>query len=126
MGNIVGKERIMAAMDIAKEFTPAEWREFFMTSRKYQRMDLPEYQNPISTYNDACDLHKRMVQLCIDFINERNLTDIDEVNFGADGLQSSAKCGEWSPSTDSSLSLVGIQEEEGIRFPVRKIITESL
>ena len=119
------KERVLAAIDIAKDFNPAEWSEFFLLSRKYQRLDLREYQNPISTHDDACELQKRMVQLCIDFINERNLTDIDEVNFGADGLQSSAKFGEWSPSTDSSLSLVGIQEEEGIRFPVRKLITES-
>ena len=119
------KERVLAAIDIAKDFTPTEWGEFFMMSRKYQRLDLREYQNPISTHNDAYELQKRMVQLCIDFINERNLTDINEVNFGADGLQSSAKCGEWSPSTDSSLSLIGIQEEEGIRFPVRKLITES-
>ena len=53
-----------------------------------------------------------LVQTTIDFINERGLTDIYSVGFGADDLQGSAKFGEWEPCTDASIHVTGIGKEK--------------
>jgi hypothetical protein len=67
-----------------------------------------------------------LVQTCINFIKERNLTEIYEVSFGVDGLENDAiEFGEWTPGIDSSLSVIGLQKEDDDDFRVRKIIGES-
>ena len=38
--------------------------------------------------------------------------DIDEINFSADGLKSSYEYGEWTPGTDSSIEVIGLQMKE--------------
>lgn len=89
-------------------------------------LDLDEYKDPKTTKSDIKDLHELLVQTCINFIKERNLTDIYEVNFGVDGLENDAiEFGEWTPGIDSSLSVVGLQKENDDDFRVRKIIGES-
>lgn len=66
----------------------------------------------VSTKQDIDDLHRILVQTVIDFINEHKLTDIEEVSFGADSLQTSAHWGYWTPSTDSSITVYGYLEDE--------------
>lgn len=89
--------------------------------------ELTEYENPVTTHKDIRDLQDILVQDVIDFINEKGLTDIEAVGFGADGLQASAKEGEWSPSTDSSITVEGLQpmKDDKYNWPVRKIIGKS-
>lgn len=95
-------------------------------------MSLREYKNPITQIEDIAELQRRLVKVCIDFINERNLTDISEVQFNADGLDWSAKYGDWTPATDSHISVIGLQEEmctrkstgEQIPITVRALIGE--
>jgi hypothetical protein len=96
---------------------------------------LQKYESPVTTQQDIIDLHKLLVQTCIDFIKERNLIDIDEVNFNVDGLEGDAiEYGEWTPCMDSCCSVVGLQEDEKtrifkskeIKIRVRKLIGESL
>ena len=58
------------------------------------------------------ELLEILVQATIDFINERGLTDIYSVGFGADDLQGSAKFGEWEPCTDASIYVTGIGKEK--------------
>ena len=59
------------------------------------------------------ELLEILVQTTIDFINERGLTDIYSVGFGADDLQGSAKFGEWEPCTDASIHVTGLGKEKG-------------
>jgi hypothetical protein len=45
-------------------------------------------------------------------MREHKLTDIDEIHFSADGLNSSYEYGEWTPGTDSSIDVIGLEFEE--------------
>lgn len=59
----------------------------------------------------ALKLQERLVQTCIDFINEykddEQVKEIQVVEFKVDGLQFSAKEGSWQPDTDSFCILHG-------------------
>lgn len=121
-----GREQIAKALDIVKDFTPAEWAEFLHISRKFRKADLPEYENSISTSADAKDLLNILVDATIDFLKERKLDDVYEVSFSADGLYDSVKFGEWTPSTDASISFVGLQEDNKLGCMVRKEITDYM
>ena len=59
----------------------------------------------------ALKLQERLVQTCIDFINEykddEQVKEMQIVEFKVDGLQFSAKEGSWQPDTDSSCILQG-------------------
>lgn len=61
------------------------------------------------------ELQEILVQTCIDYINKHGLTDIWGVHFQADNLGTSAKFGEWTPATDSSISVEGIGTHKFIR-----------
>lgn len=121
-------KKITDVLELAKNFTPKEWAEFLHLSRKYRKADLPDYENPISTSADARDLLNILVQTTINFLKERKLNDVYEVSFGADGLYDSVYYGEWTPSTDASISFVGLQEDEdGDKdYRVRKLITSYM
>lgn len=92
-------------------------------------MNLEKYVNPITTLENINELHHILVQTCLDYMRKNNLTDIDEIQFSADGLSSSYKYGEWTPATDSYLGVVGLQIEENdnskFNLPVRRLIGES-
>ena len=97
----------------------------FQEGVEWVKKKLDEYKDPKTTRSDIKDLHKLLVQTCINFIKERNLTEIYEVSFGVNGLENDAiEFGEWTPGIDSSLSVIGLQEEDD-NFRVRKIIGES-
>ena len=119
-------KKIVDVLELAKNFTPKEWAEFLHLSRKYRKADLPEYKNPISTTTDARDLLNILVQTTINFLKERKLDDVYEVSFSADGLYDSVAYGEWTPSTDASISFVGLQEDENKEYRVRKSITSYM
>ena len=73
---------------------------------------LPKYENPVTTTNDIKELQERLVQTCIDFVKEKNLTDIDMVRFNVDGLTGNAiEFGEWVPAMDSYIGVEGLQDE---------------
>ena len=61
------------------------------------------------------ELQEILVQTCIDYINKHGLTDIWGVYFQADNLSTSAKFGEWTPATDSSISVEGIGTHKFLR-----------
>ena len=90
-------------------------------------MNLDKYKDPITTSENINELHHILVQTCLDYMRKHNLTDIDEINFSADGLSRSYEYGEWTPGTDSYLGVIGLQVEEDGKFnlSVRKIIGES-
>lgn len=75
--------------------------------------DYDDYKDPVTTKKDAKELLEILVQTTLDFINERGLTDIYSIGFGADDLQSSADAREWVCSTDASINITGLGKEKG-------------
>ena len=100
--------------DAVEAYNKLGLRDQLMFGRITYKDDTPmaEDGTTVSTKQDIEDLHRILVQTVIDFINERKLTDIEEVSFGADSLQTSAHWGYWTPSTDSSISVYGYLEDE--------------
>ena len=75
-------------------------------------IDLKDYKNPITTKENINELHHLLVQTCLDYMRKNNLTDIDEIRFFADGLSGpSYEAGEWTPNTDSSIEVIGLEDE---------------
>lgn len=72
----------------------------------------PVFKNPTTTQKDLRDLQEKIMETVISFCEERNLTDIDRVDFHSDGLQSSIDFGTWVPSTDSSISAYGYEDDK--------------
>ena len=72
----------------------------------------------------AFKLQERLVQTCIDFINEykddEQVRQIERVEFSVDCLQESAKHGEWQPCTDSYCSLYGVSTESWNGFDLNE------
>lgn len=89
------------------------------------KTELDEMKCKQITHEQVRQLHDILVQTCIDFINENELKDVDEVHFSADALQTSAKYNEWTPDTDSFLEVDGIEYDDEIKFNVRKFIDRS-
>ena len=57
-------------------------------------------------FNDKCsDLHEILMKTCIDYCRKNNLIIVDDIYFSADGLKESIEYGEWTPCTDSALTL---------------------
>lgn len=85
--------------------------------RSYQ---YEKFESPITTMEDLSDLQNELMSTAIRFCRERNLTDIDILSFGADGIQDSVEYGEWTPATDSSLVAHGYENDK------QKLIGEVL
>ena len=94
------------------EALPDEAKKVFNKETYFYKPDYDDYKDPITTEKDMNELLEILVQTTIDFINERGLTDIYSVGFGADDLQGSAKFGEWEPCTDASIHVTGIGKEK--------------
>jgi hypothetical protein len=95
------------------EALPDEAKKGFNKETYFYKPDYDDYKDPITTEKDMKELLEILVQTTIDFINERGLTDIYSVEFGADDLQGSAKFGEWEPCTDASIYVTGTGKEKG-------------
>lgn len=113
---------------------PMTWEVDPATVRIIRHDDLPKYENQITTTNDIKELQERLVQTCIDFVKEKNLTDINAVRFNVDGLTGNAiEFGEWVSTMDSYIGVEGVQEDtyigksgEPYTFWVRKFIGEYM
>lgn len=73
--------------------------------------EIPESKENRVDDDTMSELHYILVQTVIDFINEKKLSNVEAVSFSADGLRESSQYGEWTPATDSFLTLEGIVEE---------------
>lgn len=113
---------------------PMTWEVDPSTVHIIRHDDLPKYENPITTTDDIKELQQRLVQTCIDFVKEKNLTDIDAVRFNVDGLTRNAiEFGEWVAAMDSYIGVEGLQEDtytgksgKPYTFRVRKFIGEYM
>ena len=115
---------VIGKMNRIKEETLIEIKE---TSKKEYEEYKKQYLEKKESKNKTTDvliaqLQDRLVQCCIDFINENNLGDLERVDFNADGLQISSEFGKWSPSTDSFISGSEFVEENG--YLVMKIFVK--
>ena len=105
---------------------PMTWEVDPSSLRIAKAKDIPNYNNPVTTTDDIKELQSRLVQCCIDFIKERNLTDIWGVGFNVDGLTDAIEFGEWTPGMDSYISVEGLQMDEKLGFNTRAIIGEYM
>jgi hypothetical protein len=102
------KKAILAYNDLNDDERRVFQRETWCYHCEYE-----DYKNPQTTEDDLRQLLEILVQTVLDFINERGLKDIDEVSFGADSLQESAKFGHWVSSTDASIHANGFGTKIG-------------
>ena len=102
-------------MNRIKEKTLIERKETLKKERKeYNKLYLEKKASKNKTTDVLISkLQDRLIQCCIDFINENNLGDLERVDFTADGLQISSEFGKWSPATDSFISGSEFVEENG-------------
>lgn len=112
-----------------EEFKALSRAEQAMFNQKLRNMEWGEkpYSKPVTTQSDISDLQDFLVQICIDFVNDRKLKDIEEISFSVDDLQASADEGEWVPSTDSYIRAVGYEIPDGAEdsdMKERRIIGE--
>ena len=106
---------VIGKMNRVKEETLMEIKE---TSKKEYKEYKKHYLEKKASKNKTTDvliakLQDRLIQCCIDFINENNLGDLERVDFNADGLQISSEFGKWSQPTDSFISGSEFVEENG-------------
>ena len=102
-------------MNRIKEKTLIERKETLKKEREEYNKRYFEKKESKNKTTDVliAKLQDRLVQCCIDFINENNLGDLERVDFNVDGLQISSEFGEWSPATDSFISGSEFVEENG-------------
>ena len=107
-----------------KKLSTREKRAFALLYGALNSDRLDAYTNPVTSNEHLSELQDILVQVCINYINENKLTDIDEISFSADSLQCSARNGEWVPATDSYIRAVGYEEinDEKNNYCVRKKI----
>lgn len=80
--------------------------------------DIP-YGEEVMTSKQINELHHLFVQTAINFCREKNINGVEEIHFGVDNLKNSIEFGEWTPCTDSSMSIYGYENNE------RRIIGSS-
>lgn len=118
-------ENLRKAIALYNSLSDNEKKVFCQEAVGYKDSELDEMKNKQITHEQTRQLQDILVQTCIDFINEQGLKDVDAVYFSADSLQESAKFNEWTPSTDSFLTLEGVEYDEIVDFHVRKFIDKS-
>lgn len=79
-----------------------------------QKLDdrLPE---KVTQHDNVVELHRILVQTCVDYIQKHNLSDIYAVHFNVFDIQPSVELGEWDSATDSSFSVEGTAFERDLR-----------
>ena len=118
-------ENLRNAIALYNSLSDNEKKVFGKEAIGYNDFDLDNMVNKQITHEQTEELQDILVQTCIDFINENELRDVDAVYFSADSLQESARCNEWTPSTDSFLTLEGMEYDEKCDFHVRRLIDKS-
>ena len=106
---------VIGKMNRIKEKTLIERKETLKKEREEYNKRYFEKKESKNKTTDVliAKLQDRLIQCCIDFINENNLGDLEHVDFTADGLQISSEFGKWSPATDSFISGSEFVEENG-------------
>ena len=106
---------VIGKMNRIKGKTLRERKETLKNERKEYNKRYFEKKESKNKTTDVLisKLQDRLIQCCIDFIDENNLGDLERVDFTADGLQISSEFGEWSLATDSFISGSEFVKENG-------------
>lgn len=87
--------------------------EIIPSSLRIRHFDDHEtFSKEVMTQKQVHELHNLMVETIIKYLKSQNITEVDEVTFGVDGLMPSVEFGYWTPGTDSSLHLYGYEDEK--------------
>jgi hypothetical protein len=102
---------LVDAISAVSKLSEADKRNLYF---RCLREEIPESKENRIDDDTMSELHHILVQTVIDFLNEKKLSNVEAVRFSADGLRESSKYGEWTPATDSFLTLEGIVDEKFI------------
>lgn len=102
---------LVDAISAVSKLSEADKRNLYF---RCLREDIPESKENRVDDDIMSELHYILVQTAIDFINEKKLSNVEAVRFSADGLRESSKYGEWTPATNSFLTIEGIVDEKFI------------
>lgn len=89
-------------------------QKFLKSEEIIQKLE-DRFPEKMTQHDNVVELHRILVQTCVDYIEKHNLTDIYAVNFNVSDIQPSVELGEWDSITDSSLSVEGIAFERDLR-----------
>lgn len=89
-------------------------QKFLKSEEIIQKLD-DRFSERVTQHDNVVELHRILVQTCVDYIKKHNLTDIYAVHFNVFDIQPSVELGEWDSATDSSLSVEGIAFERDLR-----------
>ena len=92
------------------KLTPELKRKFKFETFDNEIDTIPQHKNPKTTEKDIADLQEILVNDVIDYMSKKGLQEVDAVHFSVDGLKGSYEDGEWTPSTDSSITVEGLEE----------------
>ena len=70
------------------------------------------YSKNVMSQEQISELHELLVSTVINYLNDNNIKEVEEVDFSVNCLSDSVKCHEWVPSTDSSISICGYEDSE--------------
>lgn len=80
------------------------------------------------TKNQISELHRILVNRIVDYINENEISDLEDIEFNVSNLQASAEFGKWHPYTDSYLGCYEYICDSESPYPLtqRHILGESM
>lgn len=117
------EKKIDKILDLIEPLTKSEKENFmYGFNIRYGYKGFDKYENPVTTIQDIKDLQEALVQTVINFLDDRKLTDIDEVHFNFDAAQDSVKEYKWCPASDSTISVIGLQKEKDSGMTARRLI----
>lgn len=73
---------------------------------------LETYSKQVMSKEQINNLHELLVSTVINYLNDNNIKEVEEVDFSVDCLNDSVKYNKWVPSTDSSILICGYEDSE--------------
>lgn len=68
------------------------------------------FEEEVMPNKNIRELHDKLMETTLSYLNENKFNCVDEINFSADSMISSIERNKWHPSTDSCISLYGYED----------------
>ena len=94
------------ALEIYPKYNPKDAASYVGSREYYEAVFKTETNRDPELHKAFSELHHKLVNMVIQFCEEHELKDVDEVYFRADGLSGSYGYHSWQCPTDSSMSLI--------------------
>ena len=72
--------------------------------------DIETFEENVIPNKNIRELHDRLMETTLSYLNEKKFNCVDEINFSIDSMMSSIERNKWHPSTDSCISLYGYED----------------